>query len=190
MSTKSIQLYVITPEVIESFVQGEKKGFDIIYGAYSSGMYSICLRYTRCADDANDVLQETFIKIYENRAKFDTSKEIGPWIKTITIRTALNYIKTNYKWTLTDDDYTFDTAQVDSAQENMNEANDLKRKLKLALEQLPDGYRTVFTLYTIDNLTHKEIAEYLGISEGTSKSQYSKAKKMIKQLLTTEKLAS
>lgn len=190
MSTKSIRLYVITPEVIESFVRGEKKGFDVIYGAYSSGMYSICLRYVRCADDANDVLQETFIKIYENRAKFDISKEIGPWIKTITIRTALNYIKTNYKWTLTDDDYTFDSAQIDSAQENMSEANDLKRKLKLALEQLPDGYRTVFTLYTIDNLTHKEIAEYLGISEGTSKSQYSKAKKMIKQLLTTEKLAS
>lgn len=190
MSTKSIHLFVITKEVIESFIQGEKKGFDTIYGVYSSGMYAVCLRYTRCADDANDVLQETFIKVYENRSKFDTSKEIGPWIKTITIRTALNYIKSNYKWTLTDDDFVFDSAQLDSAQDSMNEANDLKRKLKLALDQLPEGYRTVFTLYTIDNLTHKEIAEYLGISEGTSKSQYSKAKKMIKTLLTTEKLAS
>lgn len=190
MSTKSIHLFVITQEVIESFIRGEKKGFDAIYGAYSPGMYAVSMRYTRCADDANDVLQETFIKVYENRSKFDPSKEIGPWIKTITIRTALNYIKANYKWSLTDDDFVFDTALLDSAQETVNETNDLKRKLKLALDQLPEGYRTVFTLYTVDNLTHKEIAEYLGISEGTSKSQYSKAKKMIKQLLTTEKLAS
>lgn len=190
MSVKSIHLFVITEEVIQSYIKGEKEGFDTLYGAYSSGMYAICLRYTRCADDANDVLQEAFIKVYQYREKYDLSKEIGPWIKTITIRTALNYIKTNYRWTLTDDDFVFDSAELNSAQDNLNDASDLKHRLMLALNQLPDGYKTVFTLYSIDNLTHKEIAEYLGISEGTSKSQYSKAKKMIKQLLTKEKMAS
>jgi RNA polymerase sigma-70 factor (ECF subfamily) len=66
--------------------------------------------------------------------------------------------------------------------------NELKEKLMFILNKLPDGYRTIFNLYTIDNLTHKEIAEYLEISEGTSKSQYFKAKKMIQSLLMTEKI--
>lgn len=179
---------VITKGVIEKFVAGKKEGFDTIYKAYAPGMYSICLRYTRCEDDANDVLQETFIRIYQKRDKFDPSKEIGPWIKTITIRTALNYIKTNYRFSLTDDDTIFDGGMGIS--EPAGKTTDLKAKLMSVLAKLPEGYRTVFTLYTIDNLTHKEIAGYLNISEGTSKSQYSKAKKMIKELLQTEKMAS
>lgn len=178
----------ITKAIIDSFVKGEKLGFDTLYGSYSPGMYAICLRYTRCDDDAQDVLQEAFIKIYKNRDKYDTTKEIGPWIKTIVIRTALNYIKEQYRYSLTADDSHFDQVEVISVEEDPT--MDQKQQLMLILQGLPDGYRTIFSLYTIDNLTHKEIAEYLGISEGTSKSQYSKAKKMIKERLLEKKLAS
>ncbi|MGB0915319.1 MAG: RNA polymerase sigma factor [Crocinitomicaceae bacterium] len=179
---------MIARDVIDAFIEGKKDGFDKIYEAYSPGMFIISLRYTRCKDDAEDVLQETFIKIYNNRDKYDVERPIGAWIKTITIRTALNYIKEHYKFDLKDDESYFDKSihieSVDSDQQ------DLKNKLIAVLNQLPDGYRTIFNLYTIDNLTHKEIASYLDISEGTSKSQYSKAKKMIKQLLQTERVAS
>jgi RNA polymerase sigma-70 factor, ECF subfamily len=179
---------VITRDVIEAFIEGKKDGFDKIYEAYSPGMFVISLRYTRCNDDAQDVLQETFIKVYNHRDKYDIERPIGAWIKTITIRTALNYIKENYKFQLTDDESYFDGVIPMDPLEDDNQ--DLKTKLIAVLNKLPDGYRTVFNLYTIDNLTHKEIASYLGVKEGTSKSQYAKAKKMIKLLLQTERVAS
>lgn len=179
---------MITKEIIQAYIQGDETSFDKIYQDYSPGMYFICLRYTRCQDDAKDVLQDSFIKVFKNRSQFDIEQPIGPWIKTITIRTALNYIKENYKLTLVDNESYFDASdEVDNSGEILNE---MKQKLLMVLNGLPDGYRTVFNLYTIDNLTHKEIGEYLNISEGTSKSQYAKAKKMIKQLLASNKVAS
>jgi RNA polymerase sigma-70 factor (ECF subfamily) len=177
---------VIAKEVLIEFVQGQKQAFDKIYAAYAPGMYGICLRYTRCDDDAKDVLQESFIKIYQSREKYNVDLPIGAWIKTITIRTALNYIKDNYRLILTDDEMRFDRSVFEEEHEDNN--RELKEKLLQVLQQLPDGYRTVFNLYTIDNLTHKEIAEYLDITEGTSKSQYFKAKKMIHHLLESEKV--
>lgn len=178
---------MIDQKIICDFVKGKKKAFDSIYNAYASGMYAICLRYLRCEDDAKDVLQESFIKIYNARESFDTTKPIGAWIKTITIRTALNHIKHNYKMVLVEDENVFN--QIENPVEHSS-SSDLKTKLKQILNQLPEGYRTVFNLYAVENLTHKEIAEYLGIKEGTSKSQYSKAKRMIKELLEPTRKAS
>lgn len=178
---------MIDQDVIHSYIKGKRKGFDKIYKAYSPGMYSICLRYSRCPDDAQDILQEAFIKVYNNREKYDPERPIGAWIKTITIRTALNYIKEQYRFTLTDDDQYF---EAPNNQLEENEESDLKDRLMEVLRTIPEGYRTVFSLYVIDNLSHKEIATYLGVTEGTSKSQYSKAKKMINNLLVLEKAAS
>lgn len=177
---------MIAKEVLIKFVEGDKLAFDQIYAAYSSGMFGICLRYTRCRDDAQDVLQDSFIKLYQTRERFNPELSIGAWIKTITIRTALNYIKDHYRLVLTDNDLKFDQLVIEEESEIDN--RELKERLLQLLQQLPDGYRTVFNLYTIDNLTHKEIAEHLNISEGTSKSQYFKAKKMIQFLLESEKV--
>lgn len=177
---------MIAKDVLIKFVKGDKLAFDQIYAAYASGMFGICLRYTRCHDDAQDVLQESFIKLYQTRERFNPELSIGAWIKTITIRTALNYIKDHYRYVLTDNDLTFDGHLVD--EEIELETHALKERLLRVLQQLPDGYRTVFNLYTIDNLTHKEIAEHMNISEGTSKSQYFKAKKTIQLLLESEKV--
>ena len=178
---------MITREVLNDFISGKKYAFDTIYKSYSSGMYGICLRYTRCADDAQDILQETFIKVYNNKHQYDPSKPIGAWIKTITIHEALNYIKRNYnRFLLSENENDFNIAE--EVELNLEDQNELKVKLLSILNKLPDGYRTIFNLYTIDNLTHKEIAEYLDISEGTSKSQYFKAKKMIQTLLASENI--
>ncbi len=148
-------------------------------------MFGICLRYTRCSDDAQDILQDTFIKVYKNKNLYNPEKPIGAWIKTITIHEALNYIKRNYsRFVLTENENDFNIPDEEAF--NLNDQTELKTKLLSILNKLPDGYRTIFNLYTIDNLTHKEIAEYLEISEGTSKSQYFKAKKMIHSLLASE----
>ena len=176
---------MVTREILIDFVKGKKKAFDILYQQYSSAMYGICLRYTRCADDAQDVLQEGFIKLYTNKHQYDIDKPIGAWIKTIMIHEALNYIKKNYKFVLSENDSDFDAIQESDVE--LSDKDELKRKLLFILNKLPDGYRTIFNLYKIDNLTHKEIAEYLNITEGTSKSQYFKAKKMIQSILETEK---
>lgn len=177
---------MLNKKVLIEFVRGQKQAFDKIYAAYAPGMFGICLRYTRCEDDAKDVLQESFIKIHQSRDRYNPDLPIGAWIKTITIRTALNYIKENYKMVLVDDEMRFDRSIMEGSEEE--DHREMKEKLLQILNQLPDGYRTVFNLYTIDNLTHKEIAEYLKISEGTSKSQYFKAKKMIHQMLESEKV--
>jgi RNA polymerase sigma-70 factor (ECF subfamily) len=177
---------VLNNEVLIEFVRGQKQAFDKIYAAYAPGMFGICLRYTRCEDDAKDVLQESFIKIYQSRERYNTDLPIGAWIKTITIRTALNYIKENYRLVLVEDEMRFDRSVMEGSEEE--DHREMKEKLLHILNQLPDGYRTIFNLYTVDNLTHKEIAEYLNISEGTSKSQYFKAKKMIQHMLESEKV--
>lgn len=179
---------MITKEILIDFIDGKKYAFDAIYKSYASGMYGICLRYTRCADDAQDILQDAFIKVYNNRNQYDSTKPIGAWIKTITIHEALNYIKKNYnRFILSENESDFNDIDEESI-DQLEEQTELKVKLLMILNKLPDGYRTIFNLYTIDNLTHKEIAEYLDISEGTSKSQYFKAKKMIQSLLTEEKI--
>ena len=177
---------MITESILNDFRSGKKDAYDIIYKSYSSAMFGISLRYTRCRDDAQDVLQEAFIKIYVNREKYDVSQPIGAWVKTITINSALTYIKQNYKFTLIEDELDFD--EIHYEQEDSLDLETLQQKLLKILNQLPDGYRTVFNLFTVDNLTHKEIAEYLEISEGTSKSQYFKAKKMIQQIIEKEKV--
>jgi RNA polymerase sigma-70 factor, ECF subfamily len=181
------ELMTITKEILLDFVNGQKAAFDSIYAAYAPGMFGICLRYTRCKDDAQDILQETFIKVYEKREMYNPELPFGAWVKTIAIRSALNYIKQNYRFVLSDNESHFD-APIEDGGEHEELMSDYKSRLLQILQQLPDGYRMVFNLYTIDNLTHKEIAEYLNVSEGTSKSQYFKAKKMIQEMLETEKV--
>lgn len=173
---------MITKEELELFVKGDRSAFDKIYASYAPGMFGVSLRYCKSKDDAEDVLQETFIKVYQNSSSFDVNRSIGAWIKTITINTAINFIRENKKYVLTDEQ--LNIQQIVHMEED--ESDNMKERLLKVLGMLPDGYRTVFNLYVLDNLTHKEIAGYLGISEGTSKSQLAKAKKMIQQLLQNQ----
>ncbi len=178
---------VITEQVLVDFTKGKKYAFDVIYSSYAAGMYSICLRYTRCEDDAQDVLQEAFIKVYKNQSQYQLSSPIGAWIKSITINTALTYIQKMYKYQLHEDEKVFD--ELVWEEEPTVDVEELRAKLMQILNKLPEGYRLVFNLYAIENLSHKEIAEYLGISENTSKTQYFKAKKFIQKILESEKIA-
>ena len=172
---------MLTKEIEEQFSKGNRKAFDAVYAAFSAAMFGLCLRYTRCSDDAQDVLQESFIKVYKNCEQYSIDKPLAAWIKTITINTALTYIQKNYRFELHEDDDFFDEQQ--EMEFDAEDQEQLKKKLIQILNELPDGYRTIFNLFVIENLTHKEIAAYLSISESTSKTQYFKAKKMIRSLL-------
>lgn len=170
-------------ENIEEFIKGNKKAFDGVYQKYSPSMFGICLRYANCRDDAQEILQETFIRIYENREKANPALPLGPWIKTITIRTAINFLKTQKRMVLTGNEDFFEVKPELFASEDTEQ--DQKTVLLKLLTEMPPGYRTVFNLFVMDNLTHKEIAEYLDITEGASKSQLAKAKNWIR--ITIEK---
>lgn len=167
-------------EHIEAFIKGDKKAFDRVYEKYAPSMLGVCMRYSNCRDDAQEILQEAFIKVYENCGKANPQLPLGPWIKTITIRTAINLLKRQRKLVLKEDENFFESAN--EVHETENGENKQLELLKL-LNAMPAGYRTIFNLFVMDNLTHKEIAEYLEISEGTSKSQLTRARDWLKNNL-------
>lgn len=168
-------------EHIEAFIKGDKKAFDRVYEKYAPTMLVVCMRYSNCRDDAQEILQEAFIKVYENSGKANPELPLGPWIKTITIRTAINLLKRQRKLVLKEDEHFFELTNESYETESTNENNQLE--LLRLLNAMPAGYRTIFNLFVMDNLTHKEIAEYLDISEGTSKSQLTRARDWLKNNL-------
>lgn len=172
----------------KKFVAGNRKAFSEVYDRYCDAMYNICLRYTKNTDEAADMLQNAFIKIHENCASFNTEYALGGWIKRIVINTAINHIRKNKRMELVDDFADYD--KEDSVLENfeISEVPDLKTELTKILNDLPLGYKTVFNLFIFENLTHKEIADHLEVSENTSKSQLFKAKQMISKLLVEKNL--
>lgn len=168
-------------EHIEAFIKGDKKAFDRVYEKYAPTMLVVCMRYSNCRDDAQEILQEAFIRVYENSGKANPDLPLGPWIKTITIRTAINLLKRQRKLVLKEDEHFFELTNESYETESTNENNQLE--LLRLLNAMPAGYRTIFNLFVMDNLTHKEIAEYLDISEGTSKSQLTRARDWLKNNL-------
>jgi RNA polymerase sigma factor (sigma-70 family) len=172
---------LLTENQHRDFIKGDQAAFKEIYKDYKAFVFGISLRYTRCKDDAQDVFQETFIKIYEKRESYNPKYPLPPWIRQITVNSALLYIRKNYHLLLTDNE-----GHLEMTDESTFEKEDLsllKKKLLVIMNQLPEGYKVVFNLFVIDNLTHKEIAQYLNISESTSRSQLHKAKKMITKLV-------
>lgn len=167
------------PIAIEQFIKGDKRVFEEIYNAYAPNMYSHCLRIARNEDDAKDMLQESFIKVYSKRKQFDPNQTLGGWIRKIVLNTSLNFVKKHYKIVFNDNEII--DHQIEVPQEN--ESGITKEVLRKALNDLPEGYKLVFELYVIEGLKHQEIADYLEISVNTSKSQLFKARKMLKEEL-------
>ena len=169
-------------ELKHKFIRGNKRAFDAIYTAFADAMFAICLRYTKNTDEASDILQDAFIKIYEKRKKFNPEHELQGWIKKIVINTAIDHFNKNKKIILIENETYFENdfdQHMELTQESTANINQL---LIETLQSLPEGYRMIFNMYVMENLTHQEIADYLKISVNTSKSQLSRAKKMIQKL--------
>lgn len=147
-----------------------------LYHQYHRKMYGLCLRYASNADDAQDMLQEGFIKVYKNIHTFKEKGSLEGWIRRIILNTALEFMRKKGRF------YGVDLDQASNLQTETNFLSDLSCEEILSLIQaLPAGYRTIFNLYVIEGYTHAEIGKKLGISTGTSKSQLSRAKAMLKQ---------
>lgn len=150
-----------------------------LYDLYKSKWFMICLRYVKKREDALDVLQNALIKIYSKLDTFNNEKGVfGAWSSRIVVNESIMFQRKYWKGTesveLNDEIYM-------PSEEAVSENRLSSEALTKLIQQLPDGYRVVFNMYAIEGYTHKEIGKILGITEGTSKSQLFKAKKILKK---------
>ncbi len=166
-------------ELLEGCGNRDQKCQYILYQKFASIMLVVCRRYTRSEQDAEDVLQEGFIKIFNNLDKYRGDGSLEGWIRRIMVNTALNHYRSNLKSM-----YQLDIDEVQTAIEDVRPSNFDKLNANVLLkmiESLPDGYKLVFNLYEIEGYAHKEIAEMLNVSINTSKSQLLKARRVLQK---------
>lgn len=145
----------------------------MLYEHFAPSMLGVCFRYTKSMSDAEEVLQEGFVKVFSRLSQFKGDGELGGWIRKIMVNTALTYLKTNqkYRYDLSYDEMPLHVVSTE------NPAVDLQTKeLAELIRQLPTGFQTIFNLYAVEGYKHAEIASMLGINEGTSRSQYARAR--------------
>ena len=181
-------------QIIEGCKKGKRNSFNMLYQKYASVMLGICYRYSKTKAEAEDVLQEGFIKIFQKITTYEGRGSFEGWMKRIMINTAINNFKSNSKHYYHEDIDMDNSLKLRSDEENMPyqpETEINKEQLIKLIQELPAGYQIVFNLYVLEGLTHQEIAEELEFSINTSKSQLSKARKWLRNKLTTkEKLYS
>jgi RNA polymerase sigma-70 factor (ECF subfamily) len=164
-------------DLIEGCVNRDPKMQRLLYERFSSKMYGVCLRYSENTEDANDVMQEGFIKVYQNIGKFRGEGSFEGWIRRIFIHTSIEHYRKKVKL--------FNVTEVSEntiEDDKLNVLDSLATKdiLKIVGELTP-GYKTVFNMHVVEGYSHKEIAQILDITEGTSKSQLARAKGVLKK---------
>ncbi len=171
--------YTLESQLIENCIKGERKSQKALYDMYSSKMFSICLRYCKNNMDAEDVLQEGFVKLFNNLHRFRGDGSFDGWVRRIFVNTAIEHIRRKSLNTTVGEGLENSVAdKQQNALDNLYEKDIINSSLILS-----DGYRTVFNLYAIDGFSHKEIAAKLGITESTSKSQFSRAKALLRNII-------
>lgn len=168
-------------EIIEGCVRGEKRWQDRLYKKFSSLLYGICLRYAKNRMEAQDVLQEVFVKIYQNIHSYHHDGSFEGWLRRIAVNTSITHYRKNLKHAFQEDIDEVVFRNDDPL--HFSEAEYTKEELMGCIERLPMGYKTVFNLYVIEGFMHKEIADMLSIDVNTSKSQLSRAKTYLQKEL-------
>jgi RNA polymerase sigma-70 factor (ECF subfamily) len=162
----------------------EETPIGVLYDQHAPWLLAVCLRYTGNREDAEDVLHDGFMKIIRSIKDFKQTGSLEAWMRRIMVNTALNFIRDRKQEKIfTDHDPWLENIQDQNDQEEITGSNLSKEQLMEIISSLPDGYRMVFNLYVMENYPHKEIAEMLGISENTSKSQLSKARRFLRKRL-------
>lgn len=179
----SIQSNHITNEadLIKGCIAGERRMQEHLYQRFSPKMYAVCLRYASKAEDAQDILQDGFVKVFKNLHMYRGEGSFEGWIRRIFVNTAIEHYRRQVN-----------LYPVTEGHENALEAKEVTamdslsmKDLMSIIQELSPGYKTVFNLYVIEGYSHKEIAEMIGISEGTSKSQLARAKGILQNIIRT-----
>ena len=147
-----------------------------LYDHFAETMMGVCYRYTKSTADAEDVLQDGFVKVYKHLHQYKQQGELGGWIRRIMVTTSLNFLK---KRSRNRHEFSFENENLHPVIDDNPELKITGKELANLIRQLPVGYQTVFNLYAIEGYSHVEIGEMLGINEGTSRSQYSRARNLL-----------
>ena len=162
--------------LVKDCIRGRPEAQRELYDEFSEVMLGICYRYTKSLMDAEDVMQEGFIKVFRNIAQFKFEGELGAWIRRIMVNTALNFLKQNRHY---QGDLSFTDNGMHPVSDDNPDVKLLAKDLADLVRQLPTGYQTIFNLYAVEGFSHVEIGKMLGINEGTSRSQYARARSLL-----------
>ena len=171
----------IVPEsdLIQGCINGDRKMQELLYHRFSPKMYAVCLRYSGDQEDARDLLQEGFIKIFKNLSKYRGDGSFEGWIRRIFVNTSIEHFRRKvslYNVTETQEN------TIEDKEWNVSD-NLAEKDIISMINKLSPGYRAVFNMHVIEGYSHKEIGNALGINEGTSKSQLARAKLVLKKMV-------
>jgi RNA polymerase sigma factor (sigma-70 family) len=163
-------------KLVKDCLKGLPDAQRLLYEHFAESMLGVCYRYTKSMPDAEDVLQDGFIKVFKNLHQYKSEGELGAWVRRIMVNTALNFLKKNSR-------YQTDLSFLDPGLHPVSDENpDVRlqaRDLADLIRQLPTGYQTIFNLHAVEGYSHVEIGKMLGINEGTSRSQYARARALL-----------
>lgn len=164
-------------QLVKSCLKGKPEAQKELYNRFAEQMLGVCYRYTKSVADAEDVLQDGFVKVYLHLSSYKYEGELGAWIRRIMVTTALNFLKKHSRYRT---DLSFDKHDnLHPLVENEAEIKMTARELADLIRQLPTGYQTIFNLYAVEGFSHVEIGAMLGITDGTSRSQYARARQLL-----------
>ncbi|HTN08944.1 RNA polymerase sigma factor [Agriterribacter sp.] len=173
-------------DLIKGCLDGDRRMQEHLYQRFSPKMYAVCLRYAGKAEDAQDILQDGFVKIFKNLHMYRGDGSFEGWIRRIFVNTAIeHYRKQANLYPVTENHENLLETKELSAFDSLS----MKDLMKM-IQELSPGYRTVFNLYVVEGYSHKEIAQIAGISEGTSKSQLARAKGVLQNIIKTKRTLS
>jgi len=172
---------VITPALIADLQNGDAKAQKAIYDRYSGQMLGVCLRYLKNEMDAEEVMITGMVKVFQNAKQYEGKGNFEGWLRRVIVNEALMFLRKKEPLHMAVEKEHLQLAAQEQADTALNEA-----ELLALLHELPAGYRAVFNLYAIEGYSHKEIGEMLQITEGTSKSQLSKARALLQKWVTAQ----
>lgn len=167
-------------KLLSGCLENDRRSQKQLYRKYFKAMFQICLSYSGDRVEAKDILQEAFIKVFINLENFNSKNSLEGWIRRIVTNTAIDYFRRRERLVFKDEF----PDEPDDEERGSFSFQDLTDDIVVYyIKQLPDGARVVFNLFAVEGLSHKEISEKLGITEGTSKSQYKRARNLLKNWL-------
>lgn len=173
-------------ELVDALAKGNKQALKKIYMEYSGLFFTIARRYARSSQEAEDMVQESFVQIYKKAGTFSHNGSFEGWMKRVVVNKCLTILK---KKRLDIDDCIEDVAQSDAPTQQSWVVERMSAEAIIeAIEELPEGARIVLNMYVLDGFSHREISERLGISESASRSQLTKARARLKEILTEKEL--
>lgn len=172
----------ITPEIIEDCKSGNQYAYNQVYYSCAKGVFNSIIRIVNQREEAEDILQETFISAFNNIENFRNESSLFGWIKRIAINKSLNSLKKRkLQWS----EIPIDNLNIEEEESKWNKITLKVNDIAKELNNLPNGYRLIISLYLFEGYSHKEIAKELDISESTSRTQYIRGKKKLRELLNT-----